>query len=197
MRSAAIRLTAEERRELQQISLSGSEKRRARARALVVLLTDAGQSATQIVHVIGMPLRTVKASRRRWRQQAFEGLHDAPRAGRPPKADASYIRKMLAAVEKDPRSLGFAFARWTAPRLVTYLREQTGVTVSPEWLAKLLRKHGFVWRRTKLTTRNLQDPAAVKRAARQLRRLKGGLSSRTPPMSCGSAMGCTSTSYRS
>lgn len=104
---------------------------------------------------------------------------------------------MLWAVEKDPRTLGFAFSRWTAPRLAEYLREQTGILVTAQWLAELLRTQGYVWRRTKRTLRNLQDPAAVKRAARRIRRLKRGLWTQTPTSSSGSATASTSLSFRS
>src|SRR3954463_12665759 len=68
-------------------------------------------------------------------------------------------------VEKDPRNLGFVFSRWTRARLAAYLEQCTHVRVSPYWVGELLRCHGFVWRRAKLTTRHLADPEE-KRARR-------------------------------
>jgi transposase len=194
MHEASIRLTAEERRELQSVSKSERETGRTRTRAMVVLLSDAGESATRIARVVGVSVRTVRDVRNRWRRRAFGGLMDAPRSGRPPRAGADYIRILMAAVQRDPRKLGFAFTRWTAPRLVEYLRGRTGVRVTPEWLTELLRTHGFVWRRTKRTTRNLQDPVAVARAHRRLRRLKRGPWSAARPTSSGSGTGLASIS---
>ncbi len=95
--------------------------------------------------------------RRRWRQSGLAGLQDAPRPGRPPRADATYVRQLVAAVQKDPRQLGFAFTRWTTARLAEHLRQQTGVALSPDWVGELLRMHGFVWRQAKRTTRHLAD----------------------------------------
>lgn len=102
-------------------------------------------------------MRTVHECRRRWRHSGLEGLKDAPRPGRPPRADAAYIHLLVSAAQKDPRQLGFAFTRWTAPRLAEYLRRQTGVELSADWVGELLRTHGFVWRRAKRTTRHLAN----------------------------------------
>lgn len=193
MGTASIRLTAEERRALQAMSRSKGVMPSARTRALVVLMSGAGRSGSEIAGMLGVSLRMVRSVRARWRRRAFDGLQDAPRPGRPPRADAAYIRRMVSAVQKDPREFGFAFTRWTAPRLVEYLHGETGVRVTPEWLTELLHTHGFAWRRTKRTLRNLQDRAEVERARKRLRRLKRGLSSRGPPTSSGSGTAFAST----
>ena len=194
MVAEAIRLTAEERRELQAIHRSNREHPSTRTRAMVVLLSDAGHSGGQVAEVLGISRRTVSTARERWRRRAFDGLSDEPRPGRPPRANATYIRLLLAAVEKDPRTMGYAFTRWTAPRLVEYLFERTGVRVTPAWLTELLRTHGFVWRRTKRSLKSLQDPTEMEKARRRLRRLKRGLPPRAPTTSSGSETGSASTS---
>jgi transposase len=65
----------------------------------------------------------------------------------------------------DPRKLGYCFAHWTAPRLAAYLQEQTGVTLCDDWVRRLLKRQGFVWRKTKLTIRNLQNAREKKGGA--------------------------------
>jgi transposase len=190
----AIRLTSEERRNLQVISRSEKERSGTRTRAMVVLLSDAGHSGEEVAEILGISRRTVCTARERWRRQAFDGLADAPRPGRPPRADAKYVQLMLASVERDPRAMGYAFTRWTAPRLVEYLYEKTGVRVTPAWLTELLRTHGFVWRRTKRSLKSLQDPGEMERARRRLGRLKKGRPPRAPTTSCGSGTGSTSIS---
>ncbi len=184
-----IRLTGEERRRLQVVAKSKTAKSRARVRAMIILLSDAGEGGEAIAKVLGISRRSVSNSRQRWRSSAYNGLEDEERAGRPPRADARYVRLMLDVVQKDPRQLGYAYTRWTSPRLAEFLRRKTGVQISSGWLSMLLRMHGFVWRKTKRTIRNLQNPAATERARRQLRRLKKGLCSVTLPMSSGTPTG--------
>lgn len=160
-----IRLTFQERRRLQGITRSDRMAGRARLRATVILMSARGMSASTIAATLGMGARTVHLTRRRWRRQAFDGLYDAPRSGRPPQADKTYLRKLVRTVQTDPRKMGYAFTRWTCAKLAEYMRQQTGVSLTPIWVSHLLKKQGFVWRKTKLTTRNLQDPRGKKASA--------------------------------
>jgi transposase len=48
-------------------------------------------------------------------------LADAPRQGRPPKADPAYLVALAAVVATPPRTLGMSFDVWTSSRLSTYL----------------------------------------------------------------------------
>ncbi len=196
MSMAPIRLTRSERRELRRVWRSSAEGVRSRSRAWIVLLSEAGHGAERIARLVDCSVRAVRSVRSRWRSRGIDGLRDLPRSGRPPRVSSAYRAKLLSAVEKDPRALGFAFSRWTAPRLAEHLREQTGIVVTAQWLAELLRTHGYVWRRTKRTLRNLQDPAAVKRAARRIRRLKRGLWRQALTSNSGSATASTSPSFR-
>ncbi|WP_052518893.1 helix-turn-helix domain-containing protein [Archangium violaceum] len=122
-------------------------------RATVVLLSTQGQSAAIIAATLGLTARTVYECCRRWRQHGLLGLSDAPRSGRPRQVEATYLRLLLRTAESDPRQLNFAFTRWTRARLAEYLRQRTGVDVSPEWVGHLLRQHGYVWRRAKPSLR--------------------------------------------
>ena len=78
------------------------------------------------------------ATVRRW-LAAFQAgglgaLTDAPRQGRPLKADAAYLAALEAALETPPRTLGLPFDVWTSERLSAYLLQQTGVRIAPGWL---------------------------------------------------------------
>jgi transposase len=156
LEQSSIRLTPKQRLVLQRAT-----RRRGPGgvalRATVVLLSAQGQSAASIAASLGLTARTVYECRRRWRQHGLRGLSDAPRAGRPRQVEATYLRMLLRTVESDPRQLDFAFTRWTRARLAEYLRQRTGVDVSPEWVGHLLRQQGYVWRRAKPTTRNLRE----------------------------------------
>lgn len=153
----AIRLTVQERRELQRLARSADQSGRANQRATVILLSADGSSGRNIASVLGMGLRTVREIRRRWRREGYEGMYDDPRSGRPRRADKRYLRLLRQVVKTDPRRMGFCFAHWTAPRLAEYLRQRTGVGLCDDHVRRLLKGLGFVWRKTKLTIRNLQN----------------------------------------
>jgi transposase len=157
-----IRLTSQERCRLQEITRSARESSQARLRATVILMSAQGVVAQAIASALGMGIRTVYLTRRRWRRKAFDGLDDAPRSGRPPRATRGYLRKLVRTVETDPRDLGYVFTRWTCAKLAEYMRQQTGIDLCPDWVGVLLKRQGFVWRKSKLTTRNLQDPRGKK-----------------------------------
>ncbi|MHC4340396.1 MAG: helix-turn-helix domain-containing protein [Planctomycetota bacterium] len=159
------------------------------------VMSHAGHSGREIADLLGITRRTVSNTRRRWREGGLEGLAAVPSPGRPPLADAAYVRRLLRVVERDPRSLGYAFARWTAPRLAAYMAEETGIEITAGWVAEILKAHGYVWRRTKRTTRNLQDPEAVSRARRRLLALKKGRHS--PPRTSSSGLPTASDSISS
>jgi transposase len=111
------------------------------------------------------------------------GLADAPRSGRPAKADAGYLaalertvetppralertvetppRALERTVETPPRALGLPFDTWTSPRLSAYLAEATGVRIAPGWLRALRGRRGFVSGRPKHTPKHLQDADEV------------------------------------
>ena len=178
MREGAIRLTVQERSLLQRTARSGNPSARASVRATVILMSAEGASARAIARTLGIGLRTVRLTRQRWRREGHEGLFDKPRSGRPPRADAKYLRLMRKVVCTDPRRLGYCFAHWTAPRLAMYLQEQTGVQLCDDWVRMLLKRQGFVWRKTKLTIRNLQDAGEKKGGAgAPLAAAEGGRSS--------------------
>lgn len=164
-RDGAIRLTVQERSLLQRTARTGDQSARASVRATVILMSAEGTGAQAIARTLGIGLRTVRLTRRRWRLGGHEGLFDKPRSGRPPRADSKYLRLMRKVVCTDPRRLGYCFAHWTAPRLAAYLQEQTGVQLCDDWVRRLLKRQGFVWRKTKLTIRNLQDAREKKGGA--------------------------------
>jgi len=88
-------------------------------------------------------------------------LVDAPRSGRPPKADATYRTALDQTVTTPPPTLGLPFDVWTSARLSAYLAERTGVRIAPGWLRVLLSGQRFVCGRPKHTLGHLQDPEEV------------------------------------
>jgi len=165
-KEGSLQLTQHQRNRLLKISRDGDEPSRVRLRGSIILMTAEAMGARKIAAVTGACERTVRDARSRWRRQAFDGLHDRPRSGRPPRVNSRYLRLMSRVVQTDPRKLGYAFAHWTAPRLAEYLQQQTGIGLCDDWVRMRLKLLGFVWRKTKLTIRNLQDPRGKKEGAR-------------------------------
>lgn len=156
-----IKITKRDREHLQQI-LRHSTGDSAPLRAMIILVSEAGLSSEQIARLTGVSSRTVRDARKRWRSNGAEGLHDVPRSGRPNEADADFIRLLIQTTKRDPHKMGYAFSRWTAPRLSTYMTQKTGVKLSPPYISELLQTHRVVWGKSKLTISNLSDPVEKK-----------------------------------
>ena len=107
----------------------------------------------------GRSARTVRHWLGRFRAGGVGALADAPRAGRPARADAAYLRALEAAVDAGPRALGHEFDVWTSDRLSAYLAARTGVRIAPSWLRTLLGRRDFVCGRPKHALGHLQDSA--------------------------------------
>jgi len=191
-----IRFTTSDKAALKR-QLGTACSRRVRDRIVALLMLAAQVPLKKIVQGLSITRATLVNWKHRWLERRHFGLADAPRAGRPPEADAVYVRDLVRVVLRDPRDFGYAFTRWTAPRLAEYMGEQTDVWLTPEWISELLRMHGIVWRKTKRTIRNLQNRTATKRTQKALRRLKKGLWSRRPITNSGSRTGSDSNSSRS
>lgn len=116
---------------------------------------------------------------RRWLGLFGEGgvdaLADAPRSGRPPRADAAYLNALEEAVQTSPRELGLGFdVVWTSERLVTYLEEKMGVRIASGWLRALLARRRFACGRPKHTLGHLRDPKEPQGGGRLRSRARGG-----------------------
>ena len=120
--------------------------------------------------------RTIRFWLNRFVAVGETGLSDAPRAGRPARADAAYLAALERTVETPPRELGLLFDVWTSPRLSAYLTEITGVRIAPGWLRALLSRRDFACGRPKHTLKHLQDAAEVDACKAELAEVgeKGG-----------------------
>jgi transposase len=141
---------------------------RERERLEMVKAAALGQGVSAIARWTGRSEPTGRLWLRRYRDGGAGALADAPRAGRPAKADAAYLAALEAAVETPPRALGLGVDAWTADRLSAYLAETTGVRIAPGWLRALMAQGTWVCGRPKHTLRHLQDPAEVTACAQTL-----------------------------
>ena len=146
---------------------------RVRERLEMVKAAALGQDLAAIARWSGRTPATVRRWLVAYQDGGITALTDAPRQGRPPKADAAYLAALEAALERPPRTLGLPFDVWTSGRLSVFLYQQTGVRIAPGWLRVLLQRQRFVWGRPKHTLEHLQDPAEVAACAEALRRAGG------------------------
>jgi transposase len=146
---------------------------RVRERLEMVKAAATGQGVAWIAQWTGRAPVTVRRWLAAFQTDGITALTDAPRAGRPPRADAAYLAALEQAVETPPRALGLPVDVWTSARLSAYLAEQTGTTLSPGWLRVLLGRRRFACGRPKHGMAHLQDPAAVA-ACEELLRAAGG-----------------------
>jgi transposase len=161
---------------------------------MCLLLSAAGERATEITRVTGLSRRAVSAIRRRWRRR--RSVADAPRAGRPPLVTPAYRRELRRALRRGPLACGYVFTVWSVARLGTYLRRRTGITVGGDWLRRLVHAEGFVIGRPAHTLAGRRDEREYRRARRRLDRLKKGRRKRARPTSCGTPTSPRSTCCR-
>lgn len=130
---------------------------RVRERLEMVRAAALGQNFGSTARWSGRSEQTV----RHWLRRFAAALADAPRAGRPPVADAAYLAALEAAVTTSPRQFGLPFDVWTSHRLAAYLQEQTGKRLAAGWLRALLARQQFASGRPKHRLTHLQDADAV------------------------------------
>lgn len=157
--AAAWMHTARESRETVEAALRRQNLApRVRERLEMVKGVALGQSLPEVARWSGRGERTVVRWGRAFAAGGIGALADAPRCGRPVRADASYLAALERALEAPPRLLGLLFDAWTSPRLSAYLAETTGVRIAPGWVRALLARQRFRVGRPKHTLGHLQDP---------------------------------------
>ena len=84
----AVRLSAEDRSQLEGLIRRGQHSARIINRARILLKTDAGLSASQVAAALDTSERTVFRTKRRYAEEGLDGvLHDHPQANRYRKLD--------------------------------------------------------------------------------------------------------------
>jgi transposase len=149
---------------------------RLRERLAMVKAQTRGQSIGAIAAWSGRSTRRVRHWLAQYQAGGVAALGDAPRSGRPSKADATYRQELATAVETPPRDLALPFDVWTSARLSAYLAERTAIRIAPGWLRALLAHDRFVSGRPKHTLKHLQDADAVAACTAELTAVgeKGG-----------------------
>jgi len=146
---------------------------RARERLEMVKAVALGYPLAEVARWSGRTERTVGRWLAAFAAGGVGAVADAPRAGRPPRADAAYLVALERAADTPPRTLGLLFDAWTSDRLSAYLAETAGVRIAPGWLRALLARRRYRPGRPKHTLGHLQDAAARAACEQELRAVGG------------------------
>lgn len=149
-----------------------------RVRLDCVRLLDRGFTVAQVADLLECHQVTVREAVHRWEGGGLEALADASRPGRPPRldrADLDALGELLDQAAERGQT-------WTAAALCDWLAAERGVEISPAWLAEVLRRQGFRWKRTRDHLRHKADPVLQQAAEAQLEDLRtyGGARRRAP-----------------
>lgn len=139
-------------------------------RVQAVHLSSQRMPVQQIAEIVGRSRVTVTRWLHQFETNGIASVWPGKSTGRPPKADAEFQAALAAAVQQNPRSLGYAFTRWTASLLAEHLWRTTHVQVAPSTIHTLLKRLGFRYGHPKLDLKHRQDPSEIARAKRQKRR---------------------------
>ncbi len=146
---------------------------RTRERLEMVKAADLGRDLGEVVAWSGRTPRPVRRWLGMFAREGIEALTDAPRSGRPARADDAYLNALEEAADASPREeLGLGFDVWTSERLSVYLRKRTGVGIASSWLRALLARRRFRCGRPKHTLSHLRDPERLPPARPSWRRPK-------------------------
>ena len=152
--SVEIKLTEDERSELERLARGRKVWRALSERAHIVLLAAEGQTNVQIGNVLGVTDQTARKWRNRFAEQRLDGLDDEPRSGRPRRIKddnvAEVIRKTLKETPRDAthwstrsmaRSTGYApstiHRMWQAFSLQPHRSETFKLSADPYFVDKV------------------------------------------------------------
>jgi len=169
----------------------GNTPARVLRRAQMVRLSSRGHKAGEIAGLLNVSAPTVTQAIHRFNAEGLQGLADRPRPGRPPRARDRYIRLLKEAVTTPPQEMGYPFSSWTLPRLREHLFRKTSVLLNPDYLSRLMAKHGIVYRRPRHVMGHLRDRGEYDEKKAFLAFLKN-----TPPPGSPGSTSSSSTSVK-
>lgn len=149
-----FRLHPKQREPLRQIVVHNQEPHQA-VRALALLRLDQGTEVTQIARQLKTSRQSVYNWAERFEQRRGlpleQRLADGARSGRPATAKGIIDPLIAAAIELDPRRLGYHATVWTAPLLGYYLRKAHQLRVSADSVSRAIERLGLRWKRPRHT----------------------------------------------
>jgi transposase len=113
-RAHPVRLSAAQRHRLKQIARGHKRPHRDRLRAQIVLDAAAGHANAAIARRLGVTADTARKWRGRFATDAFDGLRDRKRCGRPPRFTPVQQAQVKALACELPAASGVPLSLWSA-----------------------------------------------------------------------------------
>lgn len=132
-----------------------------RHRAHAILLSAQGYPINHLADIFFVDRETITHWLKRWDQDGIAGLENKPRPGRPRSIDRADETKVLEAVHQQPRQLKTVLAHLSR-----------FFSVSLDTIKRLLKRHGYRWRRLRRSLKSQRDEAAFRQAHAELKRLQ-------------------------
>src|SRR5512139_876495 len=129
-----IKLTEDQKAQLEKLTRSHSAERRLVERASIILACAAGKQNLEIAAEHKMSVPRVSKWRRRFAEQGLAGLEDGQRPGKPVTYGQAFRDKLLSKLETPPPE---GLARWDSQTL----SEELGVSKHAVW--RMLKKEGI------------------------------------------------------
>lgn len=144
-------LTPEEDRTLFELRMATTLPQRVKDRAEVVRLNAHGWYVFKIASHFNWSAHRVRDTLHRWEKKGLGGLWDKRGRGSKAKwkdADLTYVEECL---RQEPRT-------YNSRQLAKKLAAERQVYLSPDRLRRVLKKKGIIWKRTRISHKNKQDP---------------------------------------
>jgi transposase len=163
-----VSLTDEKRQELHRRAHEPGVMPRTRDRLEMVRLSDAGFSIPQIAALLQISEKRVRHYIKAFLAHGFDALPDRPHRGQ----QSALTPEMEEAIRDEMRR---EVRTWTAAQVADFAAERFGVRLTPDHMARRLKRARIAYKRTGRTLRHKQDPdeVAKKKAEREEQAKRG------------------------
>jgi transposase len=156
----------EERQALERLSRSSKAAHKQVQRAKALLLKASGRSTAQVAEELRRGEGMVRWTVRRFNEGGLAGLEDAARSGRPLEYSQEQRGEIIAAARTHPQEIGVQVGHWTRDRLVEYVNQQLGISISRAQLGRVLEDEGLKWYQEKTYFTERPDPQYAEKRGR-------------------------------
>lgn len=162
-----VRLTEEQREDIQRRTRVPGLKPRTRDRLEMVRLADAGWRVPQIARHMRVSPRRARFWLKRFLEAGFDALPDQPHRGQTSRLTPELLALVRQELDRGDRT-------WTTRQLAAWLAAAHGVRFSRDHLGTLLRRAGLSSRRTERDLDHKQHPEQVEIGTADLETLEKG-----------------------
>jgi putative transposase len=162
-----IHLTEAQRQELTRRAHTPNLAWRTRDRLEMVRLSDAGFSIPRIAQLLQVSEVRVRYWIKRFLAEGFEALPDLPHLGQQSALTPAILDALAAELQQTDRT-------WTAQQLADWVAEHHRLRLTPDYLARRLKRAKLSYKRTARSLKHKQDPEQAEQKQAELATLEKG-----------------------